>query len=207
MRGFFGTEPNMGTIIPYSGMTTKGVPTEAEQRGGTQGGTPLRARCSPLTTSELHCFRSAGAEARPKASGTTSVGRAACRPAATGGDLRRQPTHSRRYTPPGVMTWRERPREMAAWLPRPRPHRRRGRSRHSVTVSTREVGHGPIACPLVEHARILVVDSSRRVVIVRLATRALKALRTAVVPLRPRGARLTALTARVAIRSEATIDG
>ena len=46
---------------------------------------------------------------------------------------------------------------------------------------------------------------SRR--IVRLATRALKALRASSIPLRPRCARLTALTARAATRSEATIDG
>ena len=47
----------------------------------------------------------------------------------------------------------------------------------------------------------------RRAVIVRLATRALKALRAAVVPLRPRCARLTALTTRAATRVLATIDG
>ena len=47
----------------------------------------------------------------------------------------------------------------------------------------------------------------RRAVIVRLATRALKALRAALVLLRPRGARLAALTARAATRVLATIDG
>ena len=59
----------------------------------------------------------------------------------------------------------------------------------------------------IEGVRIRVVHSSRRAVIVRLATRALKALRASSVPLRPRCARLTALTTRVANRSRAIIDG
>jgi hypothetical protein len=54
---------------------------------------------------------------------------------------------------------------------------------------------------------IRVEISSRRLVIVRLATRALKALRDSLIPLRPRFARLTALTARAATRVLATIDG
>ena len=40
----------------------------------------------------------------------------------------------------------------------------------------------------------------RRAVIVRLATRALKALRASLISLRPRYARMTTLTARIAIR-------
>ena len=59
----------------------------------------------------------------------------------------------------------------------------------------------------VERVQIRVVNSGRRAAIVRLATRALKALRASSVPLRPRCARLTALTARAATRSWATIDG
>ena len=47
----------------------------------------------------------------------------------------------------------------------------------------------------------------RRAVIVRLATRALKALRSSLIALRPRCARLAALTARAATRVLATIDG
>jgi hypothetical protein len=47
----------------------------------------------------------------------------------------------------------------------------------------------------------------RRAVIVRLATRALKALRASSIALRPRCARLAALTARAATRVLATIDG
>jgi hypothetical protein len=58
-----------------------------------------------------------------------------------------------------------------------------------------------------EGVLIRVVKGGRRGVIVRLATRALKALRASSVPLRPRCARLTALTARAATRSRATIDG
>jgi hypothetical protein len=54
---------------------------------------------------------------------------------------------------------------------------------------------------------IHVVIIGRPAVIVRLATRALKALRASSISLRPRCARLTALTARIASRSRATIDG
>jgi hypothetical protein len=59
----------------------------------------------------------------------------------------------------------------------------------------------------IEGVLIRVVKSGRRGVIVRLAARALKALRASSVPLRPRCARLTALTARAATRVLATIDG
>ena len=52
----------------------------------------------------------------------------------------------------------------------------------------------------VEGVKIRVVSGGRRAAIVRLATRTLKALRAALVSLRPRYARLTALTARAAIR-------
>jgi hypothetical protein len=52
----------------------------------------------------------------------------------------------------------------------------------------------------VERVSIHVAIFGRRGVIVRLATRALKALRTTTVLLRPRCARLAALTARIAIR-------
>jgi hypothetical protein len=59
----------------------------------------------------------------------------------------------------------------------------------------------------VEHVQIHIAIFGRRAVIVRVATRALKALRVALVSLRPRCARLTALTARAATRVLATIDG
>ena len=59
----------------------------------------------------------------------------------------------------------------------------------------------------VELLEIHVEIFGRRAVIVRLATRALKALRASSIPLRPRCARLTALTARAATRVLATIDG
>jgi hypothetical protein len=55
--------------------------------------------------------------------------------------------------------------------------------------------------------KIHVAIFGRRAVIVRLATRALKALRASSIPLRPRCARLTALTARAATRAMAIIDG
>jgi hypothetical protein len=58
-----------------------------------------------------------------------------------------------------------------------------------------------------ETPQIHVAIFGRRAVIVRIATRALKALRSSSIPLRPRCARLAALTARVAIRFLATIAG
>ena len=54
---------------------------------------------------------------------------------------------------------------------------------------------------------IHVVIFGRRAGIVQLATRALKALRASSIALRPRRARLAALTARAATRVLATIDG
>ena len=54
---------------------------------------------------------------------------------------------------------------------------------------------------------IYVAIFGRRAVIVQLATRALKALRASSIALRPRYARLTALTARAAIRVLAAVDG
>ena len=59
----------------------------------------------------------------------------------------------------------------------------------------------------VERVEIHVEIFGRRLVIVRFATRALKALRASSIALRPRFARLTALTARAATRVLATIDG
>ena len=58
-----------------------------------------------------------------------------------------------------------------------------------------------------ERVEIHVALSGRRTVIVRLTTRALKALCASTIPLRQRFARLTALTARAATRALATIDG
>jgi hypothetical protein len=59
----------------------------------------------------------------------------------------------------------------------------------------------------VERVEIHVEIFGRRLVIVRLATRALKPLRASSIALRPRCARLSALIARAAIRVLATIDG
>lgn len=105
-----------------------------------------------------------------------------------------------------AVPWRERPRDLATWSAKP--------------AATEVVAHATLSLPQperfvvgrmrpegIEGVRIRVVNSRRRAAIVRLATRALKALRGSSVPLRPRCARLTALTARAATRSRATIDG
>jgi hypothetical protein len=59
----------------------------------------------------------------------------------------------------------------------------------------------------IERVQIHIAIFGRRAVIVRLASRALKALRASTIPLRPRCARLAALTARAASRVLATNDG
>jgi hypothetical protein len=94
-----------------------------------------------------------------------------------------------------AVSWRERPRDLATWSASP--------------AATEVVAHATLSLPQpepvvvgcgrpggIEGVRIRVANSGRRVAIVRLATRALKALRASSVPLRPRRARLTALTAR-----------
>jgi hypothetical protein len=101
---------------------------------------------------------------------------------------------------PMQVPWRERPHDLATWPVRP--------------AATEVVAHATQSLPLPERAAVgdqnrdrvdhvwrRVVNSGRRPSIVRLATRALKALRVAFVPLRPRVARLAALTARAASRS------
>ncbi|MEQ1896750.1 MAG: hypothetical protein ABL971_05095 [Vicinamibacterales bacterium] len=108
--------------------------------------------------------------------------------------------------PPMVVSWRERPRDLAAWSAKP--------------AATEVVAHATLSLPQpervvvrrvrpgdIEGARIRVVNTGRRAVIVRLATRALKALRASTIPLRLRCARLAALTAQAATRVLATIDG
>jgi len=105
-----------------------------------------------------------------------------------------------------AVPWRERPRDLATWSAKP--------------AATEVVAHATLSLPQlkrvvvgrvrpggIESVRIRVVNSGRRAEIVRLATRALKALRDSLIPLRPRCARLTALTARAATRVLATIDG
>ena len=105
-----------------------------------------------------------------------------------------------------AVPWRERPRDLATWSAKP--------------AATEVVAHATLSLPQpervvvgrvrpagIEGVRIGVVNTGRRGAIVRLATRALKALRASLISLRPRCARLTALTARVATRSWATIDG
>jgi hypothetical protein len=69
-------------------------------------------------------------------------------------------------------------------LPSLRP--RRCRSRHAVSAQSEGVVVGLAHTGCVERVPIHVVIIGRRVAIVRLASRALKALRATLVPLRPR---------------------
>ncbi len=107
---------------------------------------------------------------------------------------------------PMVVSWRERPPFWTAWPAKPAASEVVAHATLSLPQPERVVV-GRMRPGGIERVRIRVVNSGRRAVIVRLATRALKALRASSVPLRPRCARLTALTARAATRSRATIDG
>jgi hypothetical protein len=105
-----------------------------------------------------------------------------------------------------AVPWRERPPFWTAWPAKP--------------AASGVVAHATLSLPQsewaiielahpggVERVLIHVVIMGRRAVIVRLATRALKALRAFSISLRPRCARLMALTAQAATRFLATIDG
>ena len=121
---------------------------------------------------------------------TSASGGALCRPHHCDGPATRSM----------AVPWRERPRDLAAL---------------AIMPAAREmVAHATLSLPQperwssesrrpagVKRLQIRVVNSGRRAGIVRLATRALKALRASLVSLRPRCARLTALTARAASRS------
>ena len=95
-----------------------------------------------------------------------------------------------------AVPWRERPPIWTAWPARP--------------AASEVVAHATLFLPLPERpstaqaalkaCRSTSCNLGRRATIVRLATRAVKALRASLVPLRPRCAWLTALTARLASR-------
>ena len=105
-----------------------------------------------------------------------------------------------------AVRWRERPPFWTGWPAKPAATEVVAHATLSLPQPERViVGHGGPRD--IEGVRIRVVNSGRRAAIVRLATRALKALRAATLPLRPRCARLTALTARAATHVLATTDG
>ena len=144
--------------------------------------------------SPCHCFT------------PTSTSAASCGTHATGGGLCRPTSATPSARRSIAVPWRERPRDLATWSAKPAAtevvaHATLSSAQPEGVVVARVSPAG------IEGVRIGVVNSGRRAVIVRLATRALKALRASSVPLRPRCARLTALTARAATRSRATIDG
>ena len=94
---------------------------------------------------------------------------------------------------------------MAAWPAKPAASEVVAHA--TLSVSAGKVVAGFMHRGGVERVEIHAAIFGRRGFIVRLATRALKALRAALVLLRPRCARLAALTARAATRVLATIDG
>ena len=183
------------------------VHVRGEQEGEHGGGTGPRARCSPSRSPGLNTNRGrCKCAALGKFFAPTPISTASCRRGASGGALCR-PTSA---TPPArwsiAVPWRERPPFWTAWPAKP--------------AASEVVAHAtlylPQPSPVVvgrvrssggEGVWIRVVHSGGRLEIVRLATRALKALRASSISLRPRCARLTALTARAATRPWATIDG
>jgi hypothetical protein len=160
----------------------------------------------PLVHVALHESRSMAVRLATRGSAPTSISAAGCRTRASGGGLCR-PTSAPLLAKRSIaVPWRERPRDLATWSAKP--------------AATEVVAHATLSLPQpelvvvarvrpggIEGVRICVVKCGRRAAIVRLATRAFKALRVTAFSLRPRCARLTALTARVASRSRAAIDG
>ena len=176
--------------------------SEGNRRGNTVGNRGSR-EVSPSGTQHSTCHRRCERSWRLEPSGSTSINGAGCCTHTSGGVLC-GPTSATQLARWSIaVPWRERPRDLAAWPAKP--------------AATEVVAHATLSLPQPE--RVVVrrvrprriegvrVNSGRRAAIVRLATRVLKALRASSVPLRPRGARLTALTTRVATRSRATIDG
>lgn len=136
----------------------------------------------------------------------TSISAVGCWTPASGGVLCRPPKATPLTMRSIAVPWRERPPFWTAWPAKPAASEVVAHATLSL-LQPELVVVGGVRRGGVEGVRIRVVNSGRRVAIVQLATRALKALRASSVPLRPRGARLAALTARVATRSRATIDG
>jgi hypothetical protein len=171
------------------------------------GGTGPRARCSPSPASSS-VFIASNTEAVGRAHGLFQL-QSAPRPTDRGVRAalfaaRANLTSSARRSM--AVPWRERPRDLAALAITP--------------AATEVVAHATLSLPQperwsseafvrarLEDLQIRVVNSGRRPRIVRLATRALKALRAPIISLRPRCARLAALTTRAVSHSLATIDG
>lgn len=105
-----------------------------------------------------------------------------------------------------ALPWRERPRDLTTFAITPAATAEVAHATLSLSQPERVVV-GRVRSGGVEGMEIRVVNSGRCTGIVRLATRALRALRAPLISLRPRCARLAALTTRAASRSLATIDG
>ena len=188
--------------VPLSAVHVRG-----EQEGEHSGGTGPRARCSPSRSTWPNTNRGRWqcgslCAAPRQLQSALWVAEHAHRAAVCAA---RQVRRSRR----GGQSQYRGVSDHAIWplgLPSPRPREVVAHATLSLPQPERVVV-GRVRPGGIEGVRIRVVNSGRRAAIVRLATRALKALRASSVPLRPRCARLTALTARVATRSRATIDG
>ena len=172
-----------------------------DRRGGNSvGEQDPHVRCSPLASRACSVSRAPWRLAPAQPAVAKRLSGSQLRHSNTGGDLCRPLDAGSRAQRSLRGVWRERPRDLAAWPAKP--------------AATEVVAHATMSLPQpqrvvvglahpsgVEGMQIHLVIIGRRAAIVRLATRALKALRASSVALRPRCARLATLTARAATRS------
>jgi hypothetical protein len=175
--------------------------------GGTPGGNTAFARgVPPCAHLASHDSRSISMRRVGVLHPPTPISAAGCRTGASGGALCRPRNATRPARWSIAVPWRERPPFWTPWSAKPAASEVVAHATLSVSQPERSSSDSCFRGG-VERAEIHVEIFGRRLVIVRLATRALKALRASSIALRPRFARLTALTARAATRVLATIDG
>jgi len=180
--------------------------SEVNREGEHRGEHPLRARCSPSRSPGSPESRSKEYARVGQVHPRTSISAASCGTGTSGGVLCR-PTHRDTAGEVSIaVPWRERPPFWTAWPAKPAASEVVAHATLSVSQPERSSSDSCIEAAL-NTCRSTFAIFGRRAVIVRLATRALKALRASLIALRPRCARLTALTARAATRVMATIDG
>jgi len=158
-----------------------------------------RVRCSPLASRACSVSPAPWRVASAHRLVAKRFSGSQLRPSSTGGDLCRPLGAESRARRSLRGVWRERPRVETPCAAKPAATDVVAHATMSLPQSARVVV-GRVRPGGIGGVRIHVVNSGRRAAIVRPATRALKALRAAVVPLRPCCAWLSALTARLAGR-------
>jgi hypothetical protein len=180
--------------------------SEGNRRGNTGGNTPSARGVPPRAHLDSRDSRSTRMLRAVRLLPPTSINAASWRTHAPGGALCRPASTVPSARRSIAVPWRERPSFWTGWPAKPAASEVVAHATLSVSPSERSSLDSCIEATL-NACRSTSRSFGRRAVIVRLATRALKALRTATIPLRPRCARLAALIAQVATRARATIDG